>query len=303
MEQNAQAQGFTVIRNNPGLIITELAWRWSFGVAATGVLLAVSRQVRDAFALSAADELVLGSGDVQQKAEALARAMAGALPYMVRAAAIAIPAIAVLWIAAATLGRTAVTRGVLRASGTPAISRSRWWVMAGLHAARVFVLLILVIGYLLGTIGANAVVGPMEQPRIALAVLVFAAIFVASVVVWLLVNFVASQAPIFAMRDGRGLLDSLEDSIYFSRRNLRDLLAASSTNATLRTAWGLTITIVSIAAAALGRFFPVALPALVIAALTVVYCIVSDVMLLARLAAYTVIAAADRARVGLEVAK
>lgn len=291
--EEATRKAFAVVKSEPAVVAAELAWRWTFGLGTLGVLLIAARQVRDAFALSGADEVSLGTGDVQQRAEALARMVLGALPYLAKIAVVVLPGIALLWLICATLGRTPVTRVLVKTSyGT---SRpTRWGAMAGIHAAKVFLLLVLFIGYASGALAGAAVIGNPANPRFALATVMFLAVFGLSLTVWSWTNFVVSLAPIFVLRDGRSFLDSLVDAIAFARLRTTELAKVAFVSALLRTVVAVVITGAALSFLVGAKNAPAYLIAGVMAALTVSYCAVSDWLLLARLEAYVLLAGAGQ---------
>jgi hypothetical protein len=271
----------------------ELLWRWSFGLGLLALSFFGYAHVRQAVLLSDTDEAALYGQDPVAVAEAAWRIYLEALPPLLSALAQVCSVAAILWIAAATLGRGMITRvmvgrfaadsGLVIAPDAP-----RWTWFATLTFARVLMLLILVIGYLGGTFLAGLVNGP-GQNLLVPALIVFASL-AASSVVWSYVNWVLSLAPIFVARDALSPLDSIVAAIAFIRRNHSQLSAIALWNSTLR---GVTATILSIAGvstvALRSALAPWAITALLVLQ-TLVYLVVSDLFLLARLGAYASVA-------------
>jgi hypothetical protein len=110
---------------------------------------------------------------------------------------------------------------------------------------------------------------------------------------WSWVNWVLSLAPILVARDGLSPLDSIIGAIAFIRRNGSRLIAIAIWNSTLR---GLAATVIT-AAAAVTVAAHTALPGWAAAVLvvleTLLYLVVSDFLLLVRLAAYSSVAARE----------
>ncbi len=94
----------------------------------------------------------------------------------------------------------------------PAGKSSRWPAHAILHAARVLMLLIPAIGYLAGVLLAS-LAGGAENPLSA-AILVLTPFFTACVL-WSLVNWLLSLAPLFVERDGLSALDAIVAALNF----------------------------------------------------------------------------------------
>jgi hypothetical protein len=293
MTANANREGFRILRSDPALLAMELLWRWSFGLALLALSFMAYAHLRQAFFLSDADELALSGQDPLAMASAAAGLIGQALPLLLRLLTQVFTVAAVLWIAAAGLGRGIITRMIVRSFAAEygvsiAPDAPRWRVFATLKFARVLMLLILAIGYLGGVLIA-AFVNPREQNLLASALIVFASLAVASLL-WSYVNWVLSLAPIFVVRDGLAVLDSVVAAIAFIRRNHPRLTAIAVWNSTLR---GLAATVISIAAV-FSVVLHEALPPWTITALlvleTLLYLVVSDIFLLARLAAYASVA-------------
>jgi hypothetical protein len=298
MTANANREGFRILRGDPALLAMELLWRWSFGLALLALSFMAYARLRQAVFLSDADELALSGQDPLAVASAAAGLIGEALPLLLRLLAQVFTVAAVVWIAAAGLGRGIITRMIVRsfASGygvSVAPDAPRWRVFATLKFARVLMLLILAIGYLGGVLIA-AFVNPREQNLLVSALIVFASLAAASVL-WSYVNWVLSLAPVFVVRDGLGVLDSVVAAIAFIRRNHSRLTAIAIWNSTWR---GLSATGISIAAV-FSVVLHGALPAWAVTALlvleTLLYLVVSDTFLLARLAAYASVAVRELA--------
>ena len=219
--------------------------------------------------------------------------LAGAQPLLLRTFAQVAAVASVLWIAAATLGRGMLTRMIVRRQAADyglkiAADAPRWRSFAILTIARVLMLLILVIGYLAGALIAGLANAP-QQNLIANALVILSAVALSSLV-WSWVNWVLSLAPIFVVRDGLSPLDSLVAVLAFLRRNGSRLMAIAIWNNTLR---GLAATLIAAVGAATMTMHT-ALPGWAVAVLaaleTLLYLVVSDFLLLVRLAAYSSVA-------------
>ncbi len=293
MIADANREGFRVLRSEPALFAMELLWRWSFGLGLLALCFFAYAHLRQAVLLSDADQLALSEQDPFAVAEAAKNIVAEAMPLLLRTFAQIFSVASILWIASAALGRGIITRLIVRRFAadyglTIAPNAPRWTTFAILMFARVLMLLILVIGYLGGAIIAN-LVSPPGQNILVSALIVFASLSVAAVA-WSYVNWVLSLAPIFVVRDALSPVNSVVEAIAFIRRNYSRLTAISLWNGTARGVIATLISIAGISTAAL-RF---ALPPWAISALlaleTLAYLVVSDVFLLARLAAYSSVA-------------
>ncbi len=293
MGADANREGFRVLRSESALLPMELLWRWSFGLGLLAVSFFVYSHLRQAVFLSDADEMALSGQDPYAAAAVAGNLLAGALPSLVSVLKPTLCAVAVLWVAAATLGRGIVTRLMVRRVAadyglTIPPDAPRWSWFAILNAARVLMLLILVIGYLGGTL-IGRFVGELEQSTLASALIVFTSLAAAGVL-WSYVNWVLSLAPIFVVRDALPPLDSIEAAIAFLRRNYSRLSSIALWNGTLRGVAAVVVTIAGMFTVGLRSALPPAAITALLVVETLLYLIISDIFLLARLGAYASVA-------------
>lgn len=293
MTGDANREGLRILRRDPALFLMEFLWRWCFGLGLLALSFFVYAHLRQAVLLSEADGLSFSSQDPFAFAEAAARLIAEAMPSLLSTLALVFSLAAVFWITAATVGRGIITRIIVRRFAadyglTAALDAPRWMSFAILKFARVLMLLILVIGYLGGNCIA-AIVNGAEQNLLRSALIVFASLAITSVL-WSYVNWVLSLAPIFVVRDALSPLNSVVAAIAFLRRNHSRLAAIALWNGTVR---GIAATLISVAAvstAALWSAIPPVAITVLLALETLAYLVVSDMFLLARLAAYVSVA-------------
>jgi hypothetical protein len=112
-ERNLVRAGFAAVAQRPGVVLAEIAWRWSFGAAAWVLLLLGAHVVLRSVSVSTAEiELARRSG-IFKLADALARIGIDAWPRILRLAAALLPGLAALWIVAASAGRAAALNALL----------------------------------------------------------------------------------------------------------------------------------------------------------------------------------------------
>jgi len=293
MTADANREGFRILRSDPVLFPVELLWRWSFGLGLLALSFFAFAHLRQVTLLSDADQLALRGQDPFAAAETAANILAEAMPLLIPTLTLVFSAAAVLWVAASTLGRGIITRIIVNRFATEygltiAPDVPRWAGFAILKCARVLMLLILVIGYLGGGFIAMLVTG--SQPNVMASALIVFAALAFSCAIWGCVNWILSLAPIFLVRDALSPVESIVAAISFIRRNRARLTAIAIWNSTLR---GLAATVISLAGVGTVAF-GLALPPLVISILlaleTIAYLLISDLFLLARLAAYASVA-------------
>lgn len=301
MSALANREALQRVWRTPGLLAMELLWRWSFGLGVLGLLLAAWGRVRPILMLDEAELRALNSADPVALASQVFALFEPFAPLLLRVALWVAAGAALLWVATATVGRTIITRMLIgnearlqskaagRTSAPDAVSVvARWPAHAILLAARVLMLLIPVIGYLGGMLLA-ALVGGGDDPLLAV-LLIFAPVC-ASIALWSLVNFVLSLAPLFVERDGLSPLDAIVAALGFARRRRVELASIATWNGALRSVVALVLTL--FAAATLTPGAPLWLRMALVAVETLAYLVLSDWLLLARMAAYARVAVAE----------
>ncbi len=227
-------------------------------------------------------------------AAGMAEVMQAARPLLVRLLVVALPVLALLWGAALTIGRGLTTRAIVRRlateHGQPEPPPLRWLAMAGISFGRVAAVLILLIGYVGGSIIGSSVAGTPQEPNLFAPALLFLLIFGMGAAAWSVVNWILSLAPIFAVRDGLSALDSTVAAIRFARRRRKELTSAAGKNAFLRTAVAVVLTVAGLLLIPLAHVAPAWLIAVLAVVISLAYILESDYLLLARLAAYAVVA-------------
>jgi len=293
MSADANREGLRILRKNPALFFMELLWRWSFGLGLLALTFLAYSHLRQAILLTDADEQALSAQDPIALATAAANLITPVLPLLVRVCTQVFSIAAVLWVAAATLGRGLITRIIVgqfaTGYGVPiAADAPRWVSFALLNFARVMMLSILVIGYLGGTFVAG-LVGGWASSLLLPATIQFCSLAI-SFVLWSYVNWVLSLAPIFVARDALAPLDATVEAIAFIRRHRSRLSAIAVWNSTLRGAAATVISLAGIFTAAASSSLPASAVSVLLVIETLAYFLISDFLLLARLGDYASVA-------------
>ncbi len=115
MNADAHREGFRILRSDPALLAMELLWRWSFGLGLLALLFVAYAHLRQVVFLSDADQMALNWPGSFRLGRCRRDLLAEAMPLLLRTARRRSSAWrAVLWIAAATLGRGIITRVMVR---------------------------------------------------------------------------------------------------------------------------------------------------------------------------------------------
>ncbi|HWR36897.1 MAG TPA: hypothetical protein VN622_13635 [Clostridia bacterium] len=290
--------GLRALSARPDVLLAEIAWRWTFALAAVALLLFSSNELQHALEVTPQDQLLLATMQPFLMAGAISNVLRSALPLLTRLAAILLPAYAILWIIAATIGR-ASTLTTLVEHFTPAETpegssapqpRIPWSALFMLHFLRITALLALVLGYFGSAAIAALNAGTADEPHIIRAVLAFLGVLSLSLLFWSAINWVLSVAPIFAIRDGRSSLDSISEAVAFWRRNKSTLASAAALNGLLRSVLAVATAVAALGPISLMDRVPAA-SGIALALITLLYLVISDALLVARLASYVSIAA------------
>jgi hypothetical protein len=299
--------GIRAVLRQPALILGEIAWRWAFGLAAWLLVIFAVRRILAHVDITQAELLVARHSDVFLIADACARIIVQVLPQLARECLVLAPAIAVLWVAAATVGRAVTLQTLLSSDAQPSTAailtgdapaddaaaaseskhpyRSRNVNAARTHFGRLTLLnafrALFTLATLVAFFGALVLAGAATQNVTAGAVI---GVALGSVVAlfWSLVNWFLALAPIWIVRDGHTALQSIADSLDLFRRS-------PAPYASIATWFGLLRAGVLVAALVLALIAAQASPAAAIAlgvVIALVYFAVADFLYIARLAAF-----------------
>lgn len=258
----------------------EVAWRWMFGAAALGMLLFASVRLQHAVAISGEEETMLASMSPDLVMQALGAIAARTLPIATRLAEIIIPWLVLLWVVAASIGRATILSRLLGTTDT----EIRWSGFVGLHILRALSVVGLAAAYVLDSMIAAWIVNP-EESNYLLTMLMFLVLFMISVLVWSWVHWVLSLAAIYPVRDGTGIWTSVRRALRLVRERWQELAAVASTNGRARILVGVVFTVIGLLPLPLYRVSPGLLIGVEVV-ISLLYCVVSDWLLLGRLMGY-----------------
>lgn len=262
------------------LLAIEVAWRWMFGGVALLLLWYGAVRLQHAIFLPPEDEAALSTMSVDAVVKLLADILVQALPLLRRLLLILVPALSVLWIGTASVGRTFVLSRIFAAqrSDAPPIERLLRRLVY-LNVVRVLVFYGLIAGYVL----CSAATATVAKGSIALSILVFLGLFAVVLLLWSYVNWWVSLAPL--VQGERPIAVALT----VLRTRGGELSSVAWWNGLARFAAGVVFTIAALLPLPLLHLAPALFWAIeVVVALA--YCVVSDFLLLGRLASYAEIA-------------
>ncbi|HTC95078.1 MAG TPA: hypothetical protein VK699_16660 [Terriglobales bacterium] len=270
--------GWRVARENPKLVLIEVSWRWSFGVAALLLLLLAGVSTLKRVSISDADWAVLRSFDPYKMANTVAAlVVAYGKPLSLVLVALLF-ALAFLWMIAATWGRAATLK-ILRGSGTTAT-------VTGLNLLRILLLLAALVVAALATIGAAMLAthfsSDPEEPNLLVYFSIVVLVLPVIVILWAVLNWVLSLAPLFALGE-QGVLAAVAATFRSLRAQRKAYWSVSGVYGTIRGAGLLVLIVFGLAMGAVGQdriIFAL------LVALLLLYFFFADLLYVARLAAY-----------------
>jgi hypothetical protein len=276
--------GFAIIHQNPGIAVIEIAWRWTFGLLATVLLLLGSKAFLAGLKLSKADEQTLRGNDPTMIAAVLVHILqqAGVWQRLFAiVAAVAVPS-AIIWIIAATLGRAATLKKLMPGADVNAKA------ILGLNIARATLLFVAVIAwYIWMVLCAVITISPSESINPLYLLLSLLALPVIGLI-WGLLNWILSLAPVLAVSEGAGAWKLYADTVTVARRHRSKFVSVSTWLGLPRFA-GMVIALV-FAIIVLIATDSVLVGTVALAIISLAYCAFADYLYVVRLAAYAQIA-------------
>lgn len=189
----------------PGLLGRELFWRWGFGLPAAALLCFYAVRIASGVPPALAG---LSLADPMQAGQQIAQAAAAIQPDVVHVAAWLGPLLAIAWAIASGLGRTAVLKSL-----DPSLHAAPFTLIL-LQLLRMAALIVVWLGWYRAIQWAANVTLSSATPNVvgwsAWVICLSLGIFV----LWALLSWIFSIAPLLAMLEGKGVVGSLASSLH-----------------------------------------------------------------------------------------
>jgi hypothetical protein len=224
-------EGFQIMFRMPMLGLAEIAWRWSFGLAAAAVLGFTLREFLLTLPVTAGEMLLLRTRQPALIAQALARIFQGTAPRAAAALVVLTLALTLAWIVLASLGRAVTLKTLLEyfrdsetapASTTPGLTS-----LLVLNFLRAATMLTAIIGVVGAMLVARAVSSP-EDPSPGRVLLIFGMLTMMISLECPLLNWYLSLAAIFVVRDKTSAIGALAKATDLCRMRPGALAAAGT---------------------------------------------------------------------------
>lgn len=280
MARTPLRDGWRVLMRAPASVLAEIAWRWTFGVALWAVLYYSFREYFATVEISPAEYTLLRSLQPMTWLAITARVMVALVTGLRVVGPVIIPALSILWITLASIGRAATVRAL---SGFE--PRTDWLSTAGLHAFRIALgfgafFAFFGCGILIDTLIGN----PAEH---------FAVVFLLSTIVlivigtlWTIINWFFSLAAIFTVRDHAGFVRSIREAVGLYQRESDPFVSSGFGFGVIRSLLVIAVTFVSLLIVSRYGGTHLRGTVLLVIAVSLPYFAIADAVNIWRLAAY-----------------
>ena len=292
MARSPLRDGWRVLQRAPASVLAEIAWRWTFGLAFWATLYYGFREYFASVEITNAEYAAMRSLQPYTWMAICARIMVAFVEGLHIIGPIIIPALVILWIALATLGRSATIRALchvddgsaLRSGGDIPTASINWVSTAALNFFRVILLFAALLAYFGCGILIDTLVDPTQH--LGAVVLLAGLVLIAIVSIWGMLNWFLSLAPIFTVRDGAGIGRALSDAVDLYRARANAFTSSGFSFGVMRTVLAIVATILSLLPIAHFGGTHVRLTALIIVSVSLAYFVLADGLNVWRLAAY-----------------
>jgi hypothetical protein len=302
-------EGFRTILRRPSYGLAEIAWRWSFGAAASLLLAFSFFQYLDTLPVSKSDLLLLRTSQPILVSRALQHIFHGSAARVIDTAVVLLLTLAAAWIVVASLGRAATLQALLAHFRQADVSNSdrrknQTWRLRALFALNFFRLsttLAATVGCLAAILLGGAVSRP-THPAPGSALLIMLTVVMLVCFAWSTLNWLLSLAPVFVVADGKNTFGSIAAAVALCRSRPGSIFAAGTWFGLAH----LTAFVVASSAVAFPLGFAALLPPGVVLGgvlvVTLLYFAVADFLYIGRLAAYVAMVEFPESPVGAETA-
>lgn len=300
-------EGFRLAFRRPALSLAEVVWRWSVGATAAALFLFGLFEYFNTLPVTDGEILLLRTKQPILVAQAIAQLLHGSGSRVLTAALLALLAIALFWMVAASLGRMAIVPCLLdyfhaqidsasigslakhETSAAGKVSTPAFRYLFRLNFLRVVVA---VAGFS-GFVGAGILASftsSTADPIPGLAFLVFLSFAAFVCLAWWFLNWFLSLAALFVVRDCEDALGAVSAAVSLCRERTEAVFAVSLWTALSHLVVFVAATSLVFLPLGLSGMLPGQILALALVLITLVYFAMVDWVSMARLAGYACIA-------------
>jgi hypothetical protein len=283
--KNPVGQSIRMVLRDPGILLTEIGWRWSFGALATLILFLSSLSLLGSIHVSQTDRAGWRSNNPTLMVQALASVLSESGFSVLKQAAWVLPAISLLWCVFGAAGRAATLNRLSNSSvNFPST--------LAVHCMRALVMWIAG-GGLAGALIMSAKISMRGvEPDLLLyyALAFWSAVLIGGL--WATANWYLSVAGFCCLQSGDGLLKSTGRAVRLARRQGGELGGISLIFGVIRLVVLAIAFVLCVLPSRLMATAPRGYTAWVIA-VSLVYFAVADFLYISRMAAYLIVAAPE----------
>lgn len=208
----------------PLLGLAEIAWRWSFGLAAAATLLFTFREYLDTLPVTAEEMFLLRTRHPLLIWQALSRIFQGSAQRAAAAFVVLALALGLAWVVTASLGRAATLKTLVEYFGGSR-SRIRLSPLLALNFLRALTFLAAILG-VAGALLAARAASPADDPSPGSVLLIFWMLTLLVGLAWSMLNWYLSLAAIFVVKDGASPFAALAAAMDLCRSRAGSIAAA-----------------------------------------------------------------------------
>jgi hypothetical protein len=221
--------GFGIVISHPSFGLAEIAWRWSFGFAATVLLMFSAVEYLGSLPVTSRDEWMFRTRQPALISRALSHILRGSSLRVIAAGVLLVITLSFAWIILGALGRSATLTALLEHfhSGDESPQPFRMRSILGLNFLRVATTLAAIIGCIAAFLAGGAASRP-DDPSPGSAMMVSFFIIMLIALAWSMLNWFLSLAAISAVAEGRDTFGAIAGAVTLFRNRTGAILAANT---------------------------------------------------------------------------
>jgi hypothetical protein len=195
------AEGFKLVFRRPAIALAEIAWRWSFGVAAGFLGAMYLFEYADSLPVNTGDRLLLATQQPFLIARAIRRIFEGSAFRFTQAGVLLAIALTLAWIVLASVGRAATVNALMDEFGIPPSTRSGRRTFSSLMSLN-FLRAAVTLAAIVAALGSVALTGSLwASTRLSVADAARFGFVVLSLAwaAWAMLNWFLSTAAVFVV--------------------------------------------------------------------------------------------------------
>jgi hypothetical protein len=279
--------GWRMIFRQPALVVGEIAWRWIFGLVITLLLAFSILTYLSTVEVPAPAIWLMSTHQPALVTGALIHMFRGSCWAAVKITLVGLPALGLIWIVLASLGRAATIQPMLTPGSEQEAGprRALWPRLLGLSFLRFSVWFAANVACV-GALTLAALLTSNSKHAVGIAILIFLVLTLAILVAWSCLNWLLSLASIFLVRDLSDAFDAISSAVDLLRRRFGALMKTSAVWGIVRSVAFVGSTFFAVAVLSLSGDVPPGYVLIAVLLITLAYLAFADLLYVGRLASY-----------------